>query len=156
MLGGGVAADFRTRRQGGDGAEQHDAAAALAQQRQTGACAVEGAVEVAAQGRLPGVVAGLRGVAQAMAAGAGEQGVDASESLADALDEAGPRAAAGSVADQHLAAGLGRNPLQRLAASADQHQVASLGGEAPGAGLTDAGSGTGDDDGAQLSHSGTP
>ncbi|MOA52575.1 hypothetical protein D3C78_1758960 [compost metagenome] len=91
-----------------------------------------------------------------MAAGAGEQGIDAAESLADLLDEAGPGAAVGSVADQHQAAGLGRNPLKRLATPADQHQVGALGGQTPGTGLADARAGASDDHGAHISHGDTP
>ncbi len=128
MLGGGVAAYFGSGGQRGDGTEQHDIAGAFDQQRQAGASAVERAVQIAAQGRLPGVWAGLGGAAHAMPAGAGQQHIEAAVALTDLCNETLPGGRAGRIADQHQAAGVLCNLLQRLAATADEHQVGAFGG----------------------------
>ena len=63
----------------------------------------------------------------------------------DLFDKARPSGAVGDIGSQHQPAGVLSHTLQRSLATAYQHSAPALGRQQPGAGLTDAAAGTGDE-----------
>ncbi|MNN57644.1 hypothetical protein D3C81_1726400 [compost metagenome] len=91
-----------------------------------------------------------------MTTGTSEQHIKSTVTLTDLRDKPIPGICTGSIADQNQTAGFPGDLFQWLAAPTDQHQIGAFACVQSGAGGTDAGSCTGNDNRAWLRHRDTP